>query len=254
MTMVQRGIYLEILIQQWIYGSFPRDPWKLCKIIGADYRTTVRFLSNYCHLAVCTQCGHSWNASSCQCGCSEKTATCHNLKLKNLRNDVVSGLDLGTTEPKREGKQEPKPEGDVPPAAATPPSGNVPSSSQEQEGIVADSESLKLAQDFWLWIDSPDYCRNCTGRWASQIESRPESVEFVRAALRYATENEFFVTGLKAVIRRKEDPVSYLLRDKFENILTSMEVAEAKQKKRREKSGKEKDVVKVESKFEQVKI
>ena len=28
MTMVQRGIYLEILIQQWIYGKFPRDPWQ----------------------------------------------------------------------------------------------------------------------------------------------------------------------------------------------------------------------------------
>lgn len=99
MTLVQRGIYVEILIRQWVLGSLPRDAWKLAKDIQADYKTTVRFLSTYSHLLVCCQCGASWTPLSCQCGASKPTATCHNLRLKNLKIDVNLGLALGTTEP-----------------------------------------------------------------------------------------------------------------------------------------------------------
>jgi len=99
MTMAQRGIYVEILIRQWVLGSVPRDAWKLAKDIQADYKTTVRLLSTYSHLLVCCQCGASWTPVTCQCGTSNLTATCHNPKLKNIRNDVDSDLPIGTTEP-----------------------------------------------------------------------------------------------------------------------------------------------------------
>jgi hypothetical protein len=99
MTMAQRGIYLEILVKQWVLGSVPRDAWKLAKGIQADYRATVRLLTTYSHLLACCQCGASWTPVTCQCGASNLTATCHSPKLRNLRNDVDSDLALGTTEP-----------------------------------------------------------------------------------------------------------------------------------------------------------
>ena len=99
MTMAQRGIYVEILIEQWVYGDFPRSAWELSRRIGSDFKTTVRLLEKYSELAVCCQCGASWTPVNCQCGASNLTATCHNPKLKNLANDVNSDLPLGTTQP-----------------------------------------------------------------------------------------------------------------------------------------------------------
>jgi hypothetical protein len=100
MTPTQRSLYLDILIEQWIYGDVPRDPYKLHKKINptGDYRTTVRFLSAYSHLIVCSQCYHGWKTGCCPCGACDSTGTCLNLKLKNLRIDVNSDLPLGTTE------------------------------------------------------------------------------------------------------------------------------------------------------------
>jgi hypothetical protein len=98
MTMTQQGIFLNILIHQWVYGGFPRSAWELSRRIGSDYKSTGRLLEKYSDLAVCCQCGASWTPVACQCGASNLTATCHNPKLKNHRIDVDSDLALGTTE------------------------------------------------------------------------------------------------------------------------------------------------------------
>jgi hypothetical protein len=150
---------------------------------------------------------------------------------------------------------------DVPPAAATPPprsearlqakkAGKAPevedqdSESEPQletPNSGSDPEALKLAQDFWLWLpDSPAYCKAWTTRWASQIKSKPEAVAYVRRVLHYATtQNQFFITGLKGCLRREEDPLSYLLDDKYQNVLSAMEVDESK-KQQAKKSGSNK--------------
>lgn len=98
MTMAQRGIYHEILIDCWVYGNVPRDPWQLHKLIGADYKSTVRLLEQYSHLLVCCKCGGSWTPVDCQCGDSNRAARCYNVKLGCLNKDVNSGVALGTTE------------------------------------------------------------------------------------------------------------------------------------------------------------
>jgi hypothetical protein len=99
MSMTQQGIFLNILLHQWVYGSVPRDPWKLAKAIGADYETTLRLLVKYSEILVCCECGTSWTRVTCECGDTKLGVTCENLKLKNLKIDVNLGLALGTTEP-----------------------------------------------------------------------------------------------------------------------------------------------------------
>jgi hypothetical protein len=106
MNMAQRGIFVEILLQQWIFGDVPRDPWKLSQDIKADYRTTVKFLQKYSKTLACVQCFRSWSAVNPQCQCSDLAGRVHNRKLHFLRIDVISGLPLGTTEQNR---SEPEP-------------------------------------------------------------------------------------------------------------------------------------------------
>jgi hypothetical protein len=101
MTTAQKGLYLEILMEQWVYGDVPRSAWQLHKQINPEgaYSTTLRFLSTYSHLLVCRKCSESWTKEDCKCGESNSKGKCHNRKLHFLRIDVISGLELGTTEP-----------------------------------------------------------------------------------------------------------------------------------------------------------
>jgi hypothetical protein len=47
MTLAEQGIFLRILCAQHIYGSLPRDAWKLSKLLGIRYEATTRWLHNY---------------------------------------------------------------------------------------------------------------------------------------------------------------------------------------------------------------
>jgi len=98
MSETQVGIFFKMLLRQWQIGSLPRNAWDLareCKI--RSYDTTLKFLGAYSNLIVCCECGASWNREDCECGASKLRGRCENRKLRNLRIDVISGLDLGTT-------------------------------------------------------------------------------------------------------------------------------------------------------------
>jgi hypothetical protein len=99
MTMTQQGIYLNILIYQWVYGDFPRNAWELSRTLNSSYDTTLRLLSDYSHLFVCCECSASWSRADCECGASKSRGTCENPRLRNIRVDVNSDLPIGTTEP-----------------------------------------------------------------------------------------------------------------------------------------------------------
>ncbi len=126
MSETQSGIFLKILLRQWQIGSLPRNAWDLareCKI--RSYDTTLKFLKTYSNLIVCCECGASWKGEDCECGASKLRGRCENRKLRNLRIDVNSGLELGTTKQKQtkpepeqkltascEPQPEPHPDGD----------------------------------------------------------------------------------------------------------------------------------------------
>src|ERR1035438_396640 len=76
MPFTQRGFYLEMLIDQWIYGDLPCDAWKLHKQCGSrsDFRTTVKWLDKYSALLVCTQHSNSRSTATCDCFNSGSTA------------------------------------------------------------------------------------------------------------------------------------------------------------------------------------
>lgn len=99
MTRVQKSIYLDILIQQWIQGSVPRDAWRLSQDVIANYEATLNLLRKHSEILVCSECGRSWTEVDCECGQSKVVGRCHNEKLKNFSVDAISGLSLGTTEP-----------------------------------------------------------------------------------------------------------------------------------------------------------
>src|SRR5580700_7260139 len=82
MTMTQQGIYLNILIHQWVYGDFPRNAWELSRTLNSSYDTTLRLLSDYSHLFVCCECSASWSRADCECGASKSRGTCENPKLR----------------------------------------------------------------------------------------------------------------------------------------------------------------------------
>jgi hypothetical protein len=120
MSHTQWGIYLHILLHQWVYGNIPRGAWDISKAIGADYKVTRNFLRKYSHLLVCCQCEASWTEAECQCGRSDSpvadqqedsttpptqqrrnsaaSACVHNVKLDFIKKAVIS---RGTLSSKR---------------------------------------------------------------------------------------------------------------------------------------------------------
>jgi hypothetical protein len=215
MTPAQRGIYLDILIEQWISGDVPRDAWRLSQAIRADYKLTVRFLTKYCHLLVCCQCGASWTPVNCQCGASKSSAKCHNLKLKNLRNDVDSDIALGTTKPNVT-EREPNP-------TETEPLATVPSPSEPVQIIETGKEApaLKpLAVRFMKLLGSkPEWDKPAVGkRWEQQAAALGDPAH-VAAVMDWAFAG-WWASKIKTV--RKTDPMTYFC-EKFETMATQMD-------------------------------
>jgi hypothetical protein len=254
MTMAQRGIFLEILIEQWIYGSFPRSAWELSRRIGSDFRTTVRLLEKYSKLAVCCQCGDSWTTVTCQCGDSNLTATCHNPKLKNLRIDVNADLALGTTElnPTQPKLREPHLalNAIAPPSEARGGGEGVSTSvvdgyfDHTKKGIAEAAVEEKptptpalsplvddLVQRLGM-VEPPE--PKVYGEWARRLENLVDgwgSVKYAKA-IAYVFENQMYCRGIKTT---KEDKVKWLC-GKFESILAKMDAdAEFASKKPQDK-------------------
>jgi hypothetical protein len=135
MTDLQVGIFLKMLLRQWVVGSVPAnvsDIIRECKL-DSGRNTVLRFLESYPHLWTCDGCGADFVQTECGCstdasrtfdGCStdaRRTGSVRrtyrrrtNPTLKNHRIDVNSGLELGTTKPNQ---TEQKPEREPQPVA-----------------------------------------------------------------------------------------------------------------------------------------
>jgi hypothetical protein len=246
MTMTQRGIFLEILLYQWVYGSVPRDPWKLAKAIGADYETTLRLLVKYSEILVCCECGKSWARVICECGDTKLGVTCENPKLRNLKIDVNLGLPLATTEPH---------------PTITPP--KVTSPSAAAGGREGESDSGAVVEGYFdqgkksmaeaaveekptpsplvddlvqrLGVKPPD--PKVYGEWARRLENLVDGwgEAIYQKAIPYLFANQMYCRGIKTT---KEDKVSWLC-GKYEQILAKMDAdAEFAAKKPKEQDNR----------------
>jgi hypothetical protein len=235
MTMAQRGIFIEIMIEQWIYGSFPRSAWELSRRIGSDFKTTGRLLEKYSELAVCCQCGASWTPVTCQCSASNLPATCHNPKLRNLRIDVDSDLALGTTElnPTQPKLREPH----LALNALAPPSearggGGVSSSVVDEslgrakkdmaEAAVVEEPTLNPLADQLVGLlgtKAPD--PKVYGDWARRLDDLVDAWGQARyqRVLAYCFKNERYCRGIKTTAK---DKVLWFT-EKFEGIGAKMD-------------------------------
>ena len=120
MSTSEEGLFNRFIHKQWVLGELPADPWALKKLLRVDHRTIIRFLAKYEHLFVGAQKHNSKCTVNVQQGYSKITVdittntvniltdtvslcicplTLHNPKLRNLYNDVIFKLPLGTTEP-----------------------------------------------------------------------------------------------------------------------------------------------------------
>jgi hypothetical protein len=237
MSMTQQGIFLNILLHQWVYGSVPRDPWKLAKAIGADYETTLRLLVKYSEILVCCECGTSWTRVTCECGDTKLGVTCENLKLKNLKIDVNLGLALGTTEPNPT----------ITSPKVTPPcapfggegGGGVSTSvvdgyfDQAKKGMAEAAVEEKptptptpapsplvddLVQRLGM-VNPPEL--KVYGEWARRLENLVDgwgAVKYAKA-IAYVFENQMYCRGIKTT---KEDK-SLWLAGKYEQIIAKMD-------------------------------
>ena len=109
------GVYFAILLELWQYDQIEFDHTTLTKRLRfQDPRNVKRFLEKWAHLFVCTRCGGTvqypclphaggmltpcrYCADPTLCACRGGAVWVLNLKLKNLKNDAIFGLPLGTT-------------------------------------------------------------------------------------------------------------------------------------------------------------
>jgi hypothetical protein len=115
MSLAEEGIYFRLLRKLWIVDELPSKPNKLAQKIGvSDARTMKRWLDKYSHLLALekkhsSECTVNLreiygklpvNSLETSCRCPGNLLS---QKLRNLKNDVISGVALGTnqTEPNR---------------------------------------------------------------------------------------------------------------------------------------------------------
>lgn len=108
MTPSQKGVFIDILLHQWVYGSFPRGAWPLSRALGLHYQIVHRWLTQYSELVACCECGVNWSCGDCECGVSEERGNCENLKLKKHSKTV--GFWLSGAQPEPEPIPENQPE------------------------------------------------------------------------------------------------------------------------------------------------
>jgi hypothetical protein len=125
---------------------------------------------------------------------------------------------------------------------------------QEQE----DQALTGLVHKFWSLLGEPDKYKNSSvhKRWVVLISPKAQlhSVDYVLGVMTYALEeSEFWAPKFQNV--RRCDPMQYLI-EKFETIEGAREGEEkaAKIRKRRHPAGKERVIVPIEEKHQQVEI
>lgn len=208
MNVMQEGIYFRFCKKQWVYDELPADPWQLSKLLNVEYRVMKRWMDKYhaklAFTATCQRCDSessvtyqqvvSDESATCQRCDSDMTVKCHNLKLRNLKNDVNSGVPLGHTEKKpnqeeTETKTEPI---KLAERSEAPPDSNLSVPSQEKvrtpSGIgvkivpkfepkpapapvpkVVSGPALVAAKHFWSCMDEPS--SYTPEDWAESMES-----------------------------------------------------------------------------------
>jgi len=246
MTDTQVGIAFKSLLLQWELGSIPRDAWQLAKDIQSNFNTTLKFLQTYSKLFVCRNCADSWSEADCKCGESYAEGRLKSSKHENFSIDVNSGLPLGTTGYDRIGKDQTRKDKNSDPPKPEPPTLEPENPAPEQgkpepESPVSnpDDPVLKLVHDVWRLLGKPSEYKNgeTFKRWFDLIEPKVKAhtLEYVRRVLTYAIhENEFFQSGLKVARNKGQDPVEYLVTEKWVNIESALEVAESKAKRKKQ--------------------
>jgi hypothetical protein len=118
MSEAMEGIYFRIIRELWKHDTFEFNHNRLADRIRADRRNVKKFMEKWGHLFRCSKCAgvplvvRSECAPSVSLVCSHcassvlRVCSCHaptvlHEKLKNYKNDVNSGLSLGTTERNR---------------------------------------------------------------------------------------------------------------------------------------------------------
>jgi hypothetical protein len=108
MNVTQEGVYFRLIKHQWVYDYLPADPWQFAKVLHIDYRTGKRWLDNFHKLLIfteeCEDCHRKSTVkyqqadSECVVNSHRTSVSCHNEKLRNLKNDVKSKAPLRTRE------------------------------------------------------------------------------------------------------------------------------------------------------------
>lgn len=111
MTFADEGFFFRFLRKQWELGELPADPYRLAKLLHCHSTTASRWLHKWCRLVTPVQHPCTTHAPVVDHQCSMCVTTVHNKKLQNLKIDVISGIELGTTEQNRteQNRTEPEP-------------------------------------------------------------------------------------------------------------------------------------------------
>ena len=66
----ERGIYMQLLANVWLYGSVPADPWKLSQVLHTRYETTTKWLQKWSHLVAVVESSRSGRVAVVESSCS----------------------------------------------------------------------------------------------------------------------------------------------------------------------------------------
>lgn len=250
MSLAEEAFYFRFLRKQWILDELPSDPWALSVLLHARYETTTKWLSKWSHLVVKAERKCSEHVVNLESSCSKCVVTLYNEKLRMLKNDVNSGLELGTTKPNIN-KQKPKLNEDVShhhhdnteinvsqaePAAVE---SVKPAAVTETADDPDTSKTGKLFYDILVFNAGRKEFKNAANRDAINLafyelqKTHPE--KHVLNVIEYMVNNDHYMLGLKSI--GKTDPWDWFV-EKFDSMANQMAADEEFKKARKKKAAK----------------
>jgi hypothetical protein len=98
MTVGEQGIYLNFLIEQWVYDKVVIKGF--ARRINARRDAVQQWFKRWTRIVHCPYCERMLDVQEAYAECTRHGQEAYNCKLRNLKNDVNSGVPLGHTEKK----------------------------------------------------------------------------------------------------------------------------------------------------------
>jgi hypothetical protein len=258
MTVGEQGIYLNFLIEQWVYDKVVIKGF--ARRINARRDAVQQWFKRWTRIVHCPYCDRTLDVQEAYAECTRHGQEAYNCKLRNLKNDVNSGVPLGHTETKpnqEETESKPnltdmvptEPDAKLEDIPALPEQGEEPQvpvpAPEEPKPASGKRPETVLANNYFLLLGKPRKHSKSAVEWESAMSDLLKrsdlSLDEFKLFLKWAVdENTQWKNSSVEFLRKAADPMANLVKH-FDNLLDTYTRLHAAREKLQAAKEKESD-------------